>query len=312
VRSARRGDKAALSETALSNARGALQVYKTRRSGDFTARSQALADIQEALGLAEAPLRLECFDVSHLGGTNQVASMVVFEDGLPRKDQYRSFSIASARDDTDAVYQVLSRRLAYLRPGVDGVEVPADTSTDPDAVASAPAAAPSPVAGAKKSFHYRPGLLVIDGGQPQVQAAARAIADAGITDLAVCGIAKRLEEIWLPDSDFPVILPRTSDALFLLQRLRDEAHRFALKHQRTKRKQSITTELADIPGLGPARVRELLSRFGSVARLRTASLDELMAIDGIGRKTAEAVQRAVGSPATKVEAHDPSATRPDE
>lgn len=312
VRSARRGDKAALGETALSNARGALQVYKTRRSGDFTARSQALADIQEALGLAEAPLRLECFDVSHLGGTNQVASMVVFEDGLPRKDQYRSFSIASARDDTDAVYQVLSRRLAYLRPGVDGVEVPADTSTDPDAAASAPVAAPSPAAGAKKSFHYRPGLLVIDGGQPQVQAAARAIADAGITDLAVCGIAKRLEEIWLPDSDFPVILPRTSDALFLLQRLRDEAHRFALKHQRTKRKQSITTELAAVPGLGPARVRELLSRFGSVARLRTASLDELMAIDGIGRKTAEAVQRAVGSPATKVEAHDPSATRPDE
>ena len=153
---------------------------------------------------------------------------------------------------------------------------------------------------------------MIDGGQPQVQAAARAIADAGITDLAVCGIAKRLEEIWLPDSDFPVILPRTSDALFLLQRLRDEAHRFALKHQRTKRKQSITTELSAVPGLGPARVRELLSRFGSVARLRTASLDELMAIDGIGRRTAEAVQRAVGSPATKLDAHDPSATRPDE
>ncbi|GAA1695475.1 excinuclease ABC subunit UvrC [Microcella alkalica] len=312
VRSARRGDKAALSETALSNARGALQVYKTRRSGDFTARSQALADIQEALGLAEAPLRLECFDVSHLGGTNQVASMVVFEDGLPRKDQYRSFSIASARDDTDAVYQVLSRRLAYLRPGVDGAEVPADTSTDPAAVASDSASAPSPAAGAKKSFHYRPGLLVIDGGQPQVQAAARAISDAGITDLAVCGIAKRLEEIWLPDSDFPVILPRTSDALFLLQRLRDEAHRFALKHQRTKRKQSISTELSSVPGLGPARVRELLSRFGSVARLRTATLDELMAIAGIGRKTAEAVQRAISAPATRLEAHDPSAVRPPE
>ncbi len=312
VRTALRGDKASLSETALTNARGALQVYKTRRSGDFTARSQALADIQEALGLDEAPLRLECFDVSHLGGTNQVASMVVFEDGLPRKDQYRSFSIASARDDTDAVYQVLSRRLAYLRPGVDGVEVPTDTSTDPESVATAPLAPPSPAAGSKKSFHYRPGLLVIDGGQPQVQAAARALADAGITDIAVCGIAKRLEEIWLPDSDFPVILPRASDALFLLQRLRDEAHRFALKHQRTKRKQSISTELSSVPGLGPARVRELLSRFGSVARLRTASLDELMAIDGIGRKTAEAVQQAVGAPRARLNAPPSSATRPDD
>lgn len=306
VRTAQRGDKASLAETALTNAQGALQVYKTRRSGDFTARSQALADIQEALGLPEAPLRLECYDVSHLGGTNQVASMVVFEDGLPRKDQYRSFSIASARDDTDAIHQVLTRRLAYLRPGSDPGEVPADTSTDPasrDAAASDSVEAESVTSGqtptgtakAKKSFHYRPGLLVIDGGQPQVQAAARALADAGIADIAVCGIAKRLEEIWLPDSDFPVILPRSSDALFLLQRLRDEAHRFALKHQRTKRKQSITTELSSVPGLGPARVRELLSRFGSVARLRAASLEELMAIDGIGRKTAEAVQQALAT-----------------
>ncbi len=305
LRSARRGDKAALSETALANARNALQGYKTRRSGDFTARSQALADLQEALGLAEAPLRLECYDVSHLGGTGQVASMVVFEDGLPRKDQYRSFSIASARDDTDAIHQVLSRRLAYLRPGATGTDVPADTSADTKAVADIDPEPTTTVA--KKAFHYRPGLLVIDGGQPQVQAAARALADAGIDDIAVCGIAKRLEEIWLPDSAFPVILPRASDALFLLQRLRDEAHRFALRHQRTKRKQSISTELSTVPGLGPARVRELLTRFGSVARLRAASIDELMAVDGIGPKTAEAVQRAVGAaPATRLEATTPT------
>jgi excinuclease ABC subunit C len=305
VRTARRGDKAALCETAIANATGALQNYKTRRSGDFTARSQALADIQEALGLTDAPLRLECFDVSHLGGTNQVASMVVFEDGLPRKDQYRSFSIADARDDTDAIYQVLSRRLNYLRPGSDRAEVPIDTDTGAN---SETALEPRP---AKRAFHYRPGLLVIDGGQPQVNAAARALADAGIADIAVCGIAKRLEEVWLPHSEFPVILPRSSDALFLLQRLRDEAHRFALKHQRTKRKKSLTTELASVPGVGPARVRELLARFGSVARLRTASIDELMTIDGIGRTTAEAVHHALGSPAARLKPPTPTASRPE-
>jgi excinuclease ABC subunit C len=307
VRTARRGDKAALCETALANATGALQVYKTRRSGDFTARSQALADIQNALGLETAPLRLECFDVSHLGGTNQVASMVVFEDGLPRKDQYRSFSIADARDDTDAIYQVLSRRLAYLRPGPEGVNVPLDTTGD-----TAPSESDDPPRPtAKRAFHYRPGLLVIDGGQPQVNAAARALADAGITDIAVCGIAKRLEEIWLPTSEFPVILPRSSDALFLLQRVRDEAHRFALKHQRTKRKKSLTTELATVPGVGPARVRDLLAQFGSVARLRAATIDELMAVDGIGRTTAEAVRLAIGGAPDRLVSPAPSATRPE-
>ena len=305
VKTARRGDKASLAETVTTNARNALQVYKTRRSGDFTARSQALADIQEALGLAQAPLRLECFDVSHLGGTNQVASMVVFEDGLPKKDQYRKFSIAQARDDTDAVYQVLSRRLAYLRPGAVGEELPADSTLDPDAIAASESAAVDGAAGTtfsdlapeatgtRKAFHYRPGLLVIDGGQPQVAAAARALADAGIVDIAVCGIAKRLEEIWLPDSEYPVILPRSSDALFLLQRLRDEAHRFALRYQRTKRVAGIQTQLSSIPGLGPSRVTQLLKHFGSVKRLRAATIDELVAVDGIGRITAEQVYRAV-------------------
>ena len=270
VKTAQRGEKAALADTVATNALGALVQYKTRRSGDFTARSQALADIQEALGLAEAPLRLECFDVSHFGGTNPVASMVVFEDGLPRKDQYRKFAIADARDDTDAVYQVLRRRLAYLNDDM-----------------------PSDAAGTRKAFHYRPGLLVIDGGQPQVAAAARALRDEGLNDIAVCGIAKRLEEVWLPDSEFPVILPRSSDALFLLQRLRDEAHRFALRYQRTTRSRNIRSRLSNVPGLGPTRTNELLKHFGSVTRLRTASVEELTEVGGIGPATAQLVHRAL-------------------
>jgi excinuclease ABC subunit C len=267
VRVAQRGEKAALAQTAATNAKGALTLYKTRRSGDFTARSQALADIQEALGLESAPLRLECFDVSHLGGTNPVASMVVFEDGLPRKGQYRTFSIAQARDDTDAIYQVLRRRLAHLGSGA-----PADDE-------------------ARQSFRYRPGLLVVDGGQPQVEAAARALRDEGIDDIAVCGIAKRLEEIWLPDTPYPVIFPRSSDALFLLQRLRDEAHRFALRYQRTTRSRDIRSRLSAIPGLGPTRIKRILSHFGSVARLRAASLEEIEEVDGIGAVVAAAIHR---------------------
>jgi len=282
IKTAQRGDKAVLAATVAQNAAGELMRYKTRRSGDFTARSQALADLQEALGLDAAPLRLECYDVSHLGGTNQVASMVVFEDGLPRKDQYRTFAIAEARDDTDAVYQVLRRRLAYLH----------DDEAQGDA---RPADGLDGAAPARKSFHYRPGLLVIDGGQPQVAAAARALRDEGIDDIAVCGIAKRLEEVWMPGSEYPVILPRASDALFLLQRLRDEAHRFALRHQRAKRSRDIRSVLSTVPGLGPARTRELLKHFGSVTRLRAASVDDIVAVDGIGATTAELVHRALRS-----------------
>ena len=282
VKTAQRGEKAALGQTVATNALGALIQYTSRRSGDFTARSRALADIQEALGLPAAPLRLECFDVSHFGGSNPVASMVVFEDGLPRKDQYRKFAIAQARDDTDAVYQVLRRRLAYLHD---------DVATRAQIVD--PLGTETPVT--RKSFHYRPGLLVIDGGQPQVAAAARALFDEGIDDIAVCGIAKRLEEVWLPDSDFPVILPRSSDALFLLQRLRDEAHRFALRYQRTTRSRDIRSRLSSIPGLGPSRTNELLKHFGSVTRLRAATVDELTTVDGIGVATAQLVHRALRS-----------------
>jgi excinuclease ABC subunit C len=255
LRIPQRGDKRALAETALTNAKHALGLYKLRRTADFTARSEALADIQKALNLETAPLRIECFDVSHLGGTGIVASMVVFEDGLSKKSQYRKFNIETSSDDTESIYQTLTRRLKYL---ADGVE-------DND-----------------NKFSYRPGLLIVDGGQPQVNAAAKAIADTGIKDIAVIGLAKRLEEIWLPNNPFPVILPRGSEALFLLQRIRDEAHRFAITAQRAQRKSSIATELGSIEGLGDKRVSALLRRFGSAKRLKLASVEEIAEVAGIG------------------------------
>lgn len=260
MRVAQRGELASLALTVASNAHNALILYKTRRSGDFVARSQALADIQEALGMGAAPLRMECYDVSHLSGTNIVASMVVFEDGLPRKDQYRRFSIPESTDDTESIYQTLSRRLAYL----DQESTRAQADSEP------------------KKFSYRPNLLIVDGGQPQVAAAQRAMDDLGITGIALCGIAKRLEEIWLPGNDYPVILPRNSDALFLIQRIRDEAHRFAITYQRQRRKKDVGSVLSEIPGLGPARVKELLRHFGSVTQLRAADAESIAEVKGVG------------------------------
>ncbi|MFY9713573.1 MAG: excinuclease ABC subunit UvrC [Microbacterium sp.] len=275
---AQRGQRAELMRNATLNAQQALIRHKTRRTSDYIARTQALTDLQEALELEEAPLRIECFDISHLGGTNVVASMVVFEDGLPRKDQYRSFNIPETTDDTDSMYQVLRRRLAYLdRPELEAgpeialAEEATELSTDPV------------VQGKKKPrFAYPPQLLLVDGGKPQVEAAARALRDAGHTEIAVCGIAKRLEEIWLPGEDFPVILPRTSESLYLLQRLRDEAHRFAIVHQRKKRKRDISTVLTEVPGLGASRIRTLLKHFGSVTALRAAQPGEIEEVPGIG------------------------------
>lgn len=273
---AQRGQRADLMRTATLNAQHALIRHKTRRTTDYVARTQALTDLQDALGMTEAPLRIECFDISHLGGTNVVASMVVFEDGLARKDQYRSFNIAETTDDTDSMYQVLRRRLAYLdRP--EELEV-IDPTTE-DVVAEDLGEA---TARRKPRFAYSPQLLLVDGGKPQVEAAARALRDAGHTEIAVCGIAKRLEEVWLPGDDFPVILPRTSEALYLLQRLRDEAHRFAITHQRRKRRNDIASVLAEVPGLGAARIKVLLKHFGSVTALRAAEPGQIEEVQGIG------------------------------
>ena len=263
-----RGDKRALAETAGTNAKHALMLYKTRRTADFTARAEALSGIQRALQLENAPLRIECFDVSHLQGTNVVASMVVFEDGLPKKDHYRRFAIAETTDDTDSIYQVLMRRLKYL----------ADPSQDE-----------ARTEGASSRFAYRPGLLLIDGGQPQVNAAARALKDSGVEGLVAVGIAKRLEELWLPGESYPVILPRTSDELFLLQRIRDEAHRFAITFQKQKRKASIASELEEIEGLGEKRVKALLKHFGSAKRLRAATSAEISDVAGIGPMLAQQI-----------------------
>lgn len=289
---AQRGRKADLMRTATVNAQQALLLHKTRRTSDYTSRTKALTDLQLALGMDEAPLRIECYDVSHLSGTNVVASMVVFEDGLPRKDQYRSFSIAETTDDTDSLYQVLTRRLAH----VDRDEAAA-AAAETAVAAVDPADGESPVVTERKRprFAYRPQLLVVDGGAPQVAAAARALEDAGHAEIALCGIAKRLEEIWLPGEDFPVILPRTSEALYLIQRLRDEAHRFAITHQRRRRKRDISTVLGEVPGLGDARIKALLRHFGSVAALSNASADEMTALPGIGPKLAAAIEQRLAN-----------------
>ncbi|WJL95443.1 excinuclease ABC subunit UvrC [Microbacterium sp. ET2] len=270
---AQRGQKAELMKTATLNAQQALMLHKTRRTSDYVARTQALTDLQEALGLEEAPLRIECYDVSHLGGTNVVASMVVFEDGLPRKDQYRSFKVEQTSDDTDSIHRVLTRRLAYL----DRPEEP-DEPTEEGVVTRK-----------RPRFAYPPQLLLVDGGQPQVAAAARALADAGHPEIALAGIAKRLEEVWLPGDDFPVILPRTSEALYLLQRLRDEAHRFAIRHQRSRRRRDIQSVLTEVPGLGEARIRALLRHFGSVSALKKATPEEITELPGVGPKLAAAI-----------------------
>lgn len=274
---AQRGQRAELMRTATLNAQQALIRHKTRRTSDYVARTQALTDLQEALDLGEAPLRIECFDISHLGGTNVVASMVVFEDGLPRKDQYRSFNIAETTDDTDSMYQVLMRRLAYL-------DRPEETEAADAEVSADPLATDAEVVTARKRprFSYPPQLLLVDGGKPQVEAAARALRDSGHTEIGLCGIAKRLEEVWLPGDDFPVILPRTSEALYLLQRLRDEAHRFAIVHQRKRRRRDISTVLEEVPGLGASRIKALLKHFGSVSALKAASSEQIQEVQGIG------------------------------
>ncbi|MFC8731307.1 excinuclease ABC subunit UvrC [Luteimicrobium sp. NPDC057192] len=311
VRVAQRGDKAELARTVRTNAEHALALHRTRRSGDLTTRSQALREIQEALGLDTAPLRIECYDVSHNQGTYQSASMVVFEDGLPRKSEYRRFAVRGpegdgARDDTAAMHEVLTRRFRrYLeaRDGVSDVELDSVEEDAPARRASDVTGSSGPVSGPAtpvdedgrpRRFAYPPNLVVVDGGPPQVAAAARALEELGVTDVALCGLAKRLEEVWLPGEEYPVILERSSEGLYLLQRVRDEAHRFAITYHRSRRSKGMTVSaLDDVPGLGPARRKALLATFGSVKKLRAATAEEIATVPGIGDATARAVVAAL-------------------
>ncbi len=284
VRVPQRGDKRDLMETVARNASQSLVLHKTRRGGDLTTRSQALEELQEALGLPEAPLRIECIDVSHLQGTDVVASLVVFEDGLARKSEYRRFAIRGGADgisdDTRSIAEVVTRRFRRL------LEEPADPADPRPGI--------NPVTGRPRTFSYPPQLVVVDGGRPQVEAAQAALSELGITDVALVGLAKRLEEVWLPGDPDPVILPRTSEGLYLLQRVRDEAHRFAIAYQRQKRgKRMIESILDDVPGLGEARKKAVLRQFGSLKRLRLATLDELVSVPGVGPTVARAILEAL-------------------
>lgn len=291
LRVPQRGDKRTLMETVTRNAEEALARHRTRRSGDLTARTQALEDLQEALGLPAPPLRIECYDVSNLQGTNVVASMVVFEDGLARKSEYRHFTIRTVegQNDVASMYEVITRRFSRM---LAEQEVLRQARAADD---GAPALV-DPATGKPLKFAYTPSLVVVDGGPPQVEAARQALADLGITDVGLCGLAKRLEEVWLPDEDDPVILPRTSEGLYLMQRVRDEAHRFAIGHHRTRRSNSmLDSVLDDVPGLGPARRRTLMQEFGSLKKLREASEEEVRALPGFGPATARAVVAAVGA-----------------
>ena len=306
IRVPQRGDKAALMSTVRENAEHALKLHKTRRAGDLTVRSQALQELQEALDLPVALLRIECFDVSHVQGTNVVASMVVVEDGLPKKSDYRKFSVtgAAAADDTAAMHDVLTRRFRhYLTDKTAQVEASALAGHQAALDAAADAAVLDTTTPAPRAkFAYPPNLVVVDGGKPQVNAAARALADLGIDDVYVVGLAKRLEEVWLPGSDFPVILPRTSAGLYLLQRIRDEAHRFAITFHRQKRGKAMTVSALDgVPGLGESKRKALLTHFGSVKGIKAASVEELAQAKGIGPALATAIVAHFGSDAETAE-----------
>ncbi|MFC7752069.1 excinuclease ABC subunit UvrC [Tsukamurella soli] len=310
LRVPQRGDKKALAETVARNAAEALHQHKLKRSGDLTARSAALQGLQDALDLDSAPLRIECIDISHVQGTDVVASLVVFEDGLPRKSDYRHYAIKEAAgdghsDDVASIAEVTRRRFLRHRADAGGgtasSAVPAGDLLESGAGEDlgdggdlATHAGIDPQTGRPRRFAYPPNLFVVDGGAPQAAAAQAVLDELGVTDVAVVGLAKRLEEVWVPGDDDPVILPRSSDALFLLQRVRDEAHRFAITFHRSKRTRRMTASaLDDIPGLGPTRKSALVKHFGSVAKLRVASVEEITEVPGIGRATAQTVHDAL-------------------
>lgn len=292
IRIPQRGDKRTLQETVAANAAQSLALHKTKRASDLTARNQALEEIQKALDLPAAPLRIECYDISNLQGTEVVASMVVFEDGLARKSEYRRFLIkgVDGQNDVASMHEVITRRFRRMlderieRPDLTGGEV--DPEAGPLLI--------DPDTGKARKFAYVPGLVVVDGGPPQVAAAQRALDELGIDDIPVCGLAKRLEEVWLPGDPDPVIMARSSEGLYLLQRIRDEAHRFAITHHRSRRSKSmVESVLDDVPGLGEVRRKSLIKYFGSMKKLRAATAAEIAEVPGIGPATAEAILNAV-------------------
>jgi excinuclease ABC subunit C len=285
LRVPQRGDKRALMETVARNAAEAFAQHKLRRAGDLTARSAALQELQDALGLDTAPLRIECVDVSHVQGSDVVASLVVFEDGLARKSEYRRFAIREGADggDVGSIAEVTRRRFTRYQQ---------ETAHDTPEVRGGI----DPTTGRPRKFAYPPNLYVVDGGAPQVEAASDVLAELGITDVAVIGLAKRLEEVWLPGDPDPAILPRTSEALYLLQRVRDEAHRFAITYHRQRRSKRMTlSALDEVPGLGAARRTALLRHFGSLKRLASATVDEISEVPGVGRHTATAVHSVLSA-----------------
>ena len=281
-----RGEKLDLVQTVKRNANQALIQYLSKRANDAAVSGSALAEIAEQLELAELPLRIECFDISNIQGTSMVASMVVFEDGQPKKSDYRRFSIDddAGFDDTRAMHHVITRRFKrYLdEKDIDVAETTAQ-------------------GGSRPKFAYPPQLVVVDGGKPQVNAAAKALRELGITDIALCGLAKRLEEVWLPNNSEPIIFPRHSEALYLLQKVRDEAHRFAINFHRSKRSKVMLESLLDqISGLGEVRRKSLLTHFGSVTALKSATLSELSAVPGIGEKMAKTIIDQIKNQAEQV------------
>jgi excinuclease ABC subunit C len=289
IRVPQRGDKRALAETVAKNAQQSLALHKTKRASDLTTRNRALEEIQQALELDDVPLRIECYDVSNLQGTEVVASMVVFEDGLPRKGEYRKFVIkgVDGQNDVASMHEVITRRFRRL------LDEQARSELKPGTEESGPMLV-DPDTGRPRKFAYAPGLVVVDGGPPQVAAAQQALDELGIEDVPVCGLAKRLEEVWLPDEEDPVILARSSEGLYLLQRIRDEAHRFAIAHHRNRRSKSmVESVLDDVPGLGEVRRRTLLKHFGSLKKLREADVEQIAQVPGIGVRTAESIKAAV-------------------
>ena len=272
IHPAQRGKKVELATLGRRNAQEVLLQHRMRRASDLTARSAALQDLQNALNLPEAPLRIECYDISHTSGTNQVGSMVVFEDALPKKAHYRQFSIADGSDDLASMREVIRRRFTrYLEES----KLPLEERET-------------------ARFAYPPQLIVIDGALPQAQAAQSVLDDLGITDVSVVGLAKRLEEVWVPGQQFPVILPRGSEALFLLQRVRDEAHRFAISKHRNKRTKAMRASAVDeLPGVGPTRAKALINHFGSLAQVKNASVEQLALVPGVGRGTARSIHASL-------------------